>query len=82
MENTTCGCRQLSETGFRLDKDSYIYKLLNQLFALVSLCSKIFYTLKLFTLIKTLKLITPTCFGPTGPSSESTSILAKVTTDR
>jgi len=43
-----------------------IYKLLNQLFALVSFCSKIFYTLKLFTLIKTLKLIAPTCFGPTG----------------
>ena len=59
-----------------------VYKLLNQLFALVSFCSKIFYTLKLFTLIKTLKLITPTCFDPTGPSSGSTSILAKVTTDR
>ena len=59
-----------------------LYKLLNQLFALVSFCSKIFYTLKLLTLIKTLKLITPTCFGPTGPSSGSTSILAKVTTDR
>ena len=59
----------------------YIYEVLNQLFALVSFCSKNFTRLKLFTIIKTLKLITPTCFGPTGPSSGSTSILAKVTTD-
>jgi hypothetical protein len=43
---------------------------------------KSFTLKKLFTLIKTLKLITPTCFGPTEPSSGSTSILAKVTTDR
>jgi len=63
------------------NRPGYI-KLLNQLFALVSFCSKIFHTLKLFTLIKTLKLIISTCFGPTGPSSWSTSILAKVTTDR
>jgi len=63
-------------------QQTWIYKLLNQLFALVSFCSKIFHTLELFTLIKTLKLITPTCFGPTGPSSGSMSILAKVTTDR
>ena len=57
------------------------YKLLNQLFALVFFALKTFY-FKTFSLIKTLKLITPTCFGPTGSSSGSTSILAKVTTDR
>ena len=35
-----------------------------------------------YVCIKTLKIIIPTCFGPTGPSSGSTSILAKVSTDR
>ena len=69
------------QTPVNHPKERIPYKLLNQLFELVSFCSKIFYSLKLITLIKILKLITPTCFGPTGPSSGNTSILTKVTTD-
>ena len=45
-------------------------------------CFKIFYTLKPFTHIKINFKITPTCFGPTGPTSGTTSfVIPKLTTD-
>ena len=40
-------------------------------------CFKNFYTLKPSTHIKINYKITPTCFGPTGPSSGSTSFLSQ-----
>jgi len=40
-------------------------------------CFKIFYTLKTSTHTKINFKITPTCFGPTGTSSESTSFISQ-----
>ena len=48
----------------------------NQLFAPMY-CFKNVYTLKTSTHIKINFKITPTCFGPTGPSSGSTSFLSQ-----